>query len=75
MTKRRIIIELDSDVAGFGRPPLIHEGGMYRQYTSISATDLTRPEITVHYHMSEDSDELAKLVKEIVEWIRKNNND
>lgn len=74
MAKRRIIIELDSDFAGFGKPPLIHEGGMYRQYSSISATDLTQPEITVHYHMSEDSAELATFVEEIVERLKENNN-
>lgn len=70
MTKRRIIIELDSEVAGFGMPAIRHEGGMYRLYSSISAADLSQPDITVHYHMSEDSAELALFVEQIVEHIK-----
>jgi hypothetical protein len=63
---RRIIIELESELAGFGMPCLKHEGGMYLQDTSITATDLSQPEITIYYHPSEDPADLAKMVAEIV---------
>lgn len=70
MTKRTIVIEIDSAPAAFGMPALKYEGGAYRRDTSISASDLSQPEITVHYHISEDSAELASFVEEIVERIK-----
>lgn len=64
--KRRIIIELESELAGFGRPPLKEEGGLYQIFTSISASDLSRPDITVRYHPSEPPADLANFIEEIV---------
>lgn len=64
--KRRIIIEIDSEIAGFGRPALRQEGGLNLDFSSLSASDLSKPEITIEYHTSEDPADLALLVEEIV---------
>lgn len=70
--KRRIIIDLESELAGFGKPPLKEEYGIYQGGSSLSGSDLRQPEIIVRYHPSESPADLADLIYGIVNHIYKN---